>query len=172
MSNQNQITFIVTSSQHMCLDEWNSWERAPYSAETINIDSTITYLQTYTDDNVQYTHTYTQYTQCTVRHTYSYQYTLYTVCTHSTLCTHLYTHSNMQRCSRLYISWIRKCHGCALDSIQWQQIDCCICAVCTCCPVWTVELKCSAWHIVKWECAVGCISSECKCSSVNFEGWV
>ncbi len=33
----NQITFIVTSSQHMCLDEWNSWERAPYSAETINI---------------------------------------------------------------------------------------------------------------------------------------
>ncbi len=33
----NQITFIVTSSQHMCLAEWNSWERAPYSAETINI---------------------------------------------------------------------------------------------------------------------------------------
>ncbi len=33
----NQITFIVTSSQHMCLDEWNSWERAPDSAETINI---------------------------------------------------------------------------------------------------------------------------------------
>ncbi len=28
---------IVTSSQHMCIDEWNSWERAPYSAETINI---------------------------------------------------------------------------------------------------------------------------------------
>ncbi len=34
----------------MCLGEWNSWERAPDSAETI--DSTITYLQTYTDDNV------------------------------------------------------------------------------------------------------------------------
>ncbi len=33
----NHITFIVTSSQHMCLDEWNSWERAPDSAETINI---------------------------------------------------------------------------------------------------------------------------------------
>ncbi len=33
----NQITFIVTSSQHMRLGEWNSWERAPYSAETINI---------------------------------------------------------------------------------------------------------------------------------------
>ncbi len=33
----NQITFIVTSLQHMCLDEWNSWERAPDSAETINI---------------------------------------------------------------------------------------------------------------------------------------
>ncbi len=62
--------------------------------------------------------TYTQYTQCTVRHTYSYQYTLYTVCTHSTLCTHIYIHSNMQRCSRLYISWIRKRHVCALDGIQ------------------------------------------------------
>ncbi len=33
----NQITFIVTSSQHMCLGEWNSWECAPDSAETINI---------------------------------------------------------------------------------------------------------------------------------------
>ncbi len=31
------------------------------------IDST--YLQTYTDDNVQYTHTYTQYILCTIRHT-------------------------------------------------------------------------------------------------------
>ncbi len=33
----NQITFIVTSPQHMCLGEWNSWERAPDSAETIYI---------------------------------------------------------------------------------------------------------------------------------------
>ncbi len=33
---------------------------------------------------------YRQYTQCTIRHTYSYQYTLYTVSTHSTLCTHTY----------------------------------------------------------------------------------
>ncbi len=64
-----------------------------------HIDST--YLQTYTEDNVQNKHTYTQYTQSTIRQTYSYQYTLYTVCTHSTLCTHIYTH-NMQRCNRLY----------------------------------------------------------------------
>ncbi len=35
----------------------------------LHIDST--YLQTYTKDNVQNTHTYTQYTQCTIRHTYS-----------------------------------------------------------------------------------------------------
>ncbi len=42
-----------------------------------------------------------------------------TVFTHSTLCTPIYTHNNMQRCSRLYISWIHKCHGCALDGIQW-----------------------------------------------------
>ncbi len=36
-STQNQITFIVTSPQHKCLGEWNSWERAPDSAETIYI---------------------------------------------------------------------------------------------------------------------------------------
>ncbi len=36
LSNQiksNQITFIVTSPQHKCLGEWNSYERAPDSAE-------------------------------------------------------------------------------------------------------------------------------------------
>ncbi len=33
----NQITFIITSPQHKCLGEWNSWERAPDSAETIYI---------------------------------------------------------------------------------------------------------------------------------------
>ncbi len=30
---KNQITFIVTSPQHKCLGEWNSYERAPDSAE-------------------------------------------------------------------------------------------------------------------------------------------
>ncbi len=29
----NQITFIVTSPQHKCLGEWNSYERAPDNAE-------------------------------------------------------------------------------------------------------------------------------------------
>ncbi len=33
----NQINCIVTSPQHMCLGEWNSWERAPDSAEIIYI---------------------------------------------------------------------------------------------------------------------------------------
>ncbi len=32
----NQIKSLLLS-QHMCLGEWNSWERAPDSAETINI---------------------------------------------------------------------------------------------------------------------------------------
>ncbi len=32
-SSSNQITFIVTSPQHKCLGEWNSYERAPDSAE-------------------------------------------------------------------------------------------------------------------------------------------
>ncbi len=43
----NQITFIVTSPQHKCLGEWNSWEHAPDSAKkqnNLHIDST--YLQT------------------------------------------------------------------------------------------------------------------------------
>ncbi len=31
--NKSQITFIVTSPQHKCLGEWNSYERAPDSAE-------------------------------------------------------------------------------------------------------------------------------------------
>ncbi len=55
----------------------------------LHIDSTN--LQTYTEDNVQNAHTYSQYTQCTIRHTCSYQYTLYTKCTHFTLCTPIYT---------------------------------------------------------------------------------
>ncbi len=67
---------------------WVKFLRA-CSRNNLHIDST--YLQTYTDDNVQNTHTYTHYTQCTIRHTYSSQNTLYIVCAHSTLCTHIYT---------------------------------------------------------------------------------
>ncbi len=86
----NQITFIVTSPQHKCLGEWNSYERAPDSAEkqqTIYLwtdsakkKTTAIYIWTdsakkqqqftygqyiftdCTEDNVQNTHTYTQYT--------------------------------------------------------------------------------------------------------------
>ncbi len=73
---KNQITFIVTSPQHKCLGEWNSYERAPDSAKK---KKKFTYGQTVqknqqqftygqyiftdcTEDNVQNTHTYTQYT--------------------------------------------------------------------------------------------------------------
>ncbi len=75
---------------YLCLGEWDSWERAPDSVETIYIWTVHTY-RLYRRQCANKTHTYTQYTQCTIRHTYSYQYTLYTVCTHSTLCTHIYT---------------------------------------------------------------------------------
>ncbi len=91
-----QIKSLLLSHLHSTCDERNRQCRI-----NLHIDST--YLQTYTEDNVQYTHTCTQYTQCTIRHTYS--YTLYTVCTHSTLCTQICTH--MRRCNRLYISWTR-----------------------------------------------------------------
>ncbi len=102
----NQITFIVTSPQHKCLGEWNSYERAPDSAEkqqtiylwtdsakkkkkqqqtlyiwTDSAKKTTTAIYIWTDsakkqqqftygqyiftdcteDNVQNTHTYTQY---------------------------------------------------------------------------------------------------------------
>ncbi len=78
----NQITFIVTSPQHKCLGEWNSYERAPDSAKKKKKKTQqqqFTYGQTVqkkqqqftygqyiftdcTEDNVQNTHTYTQYT--------------------------------------------------------------------------------------------------------------
>jgi len=39
----------------------------------------------------------------------------------------------------------------------------CICALCAYSLVWTVlKLKCSAWHTIKWEYAVGCICSDCS----------
>ncbi len=64
----------------------------------LHIDST--YLQTYTEDNVQNKHTYTQYTQCIIRHTViNTQYTQYVHVLHYV---HIYTHNNMRRCNRLY----------------------------------------------------------------------
>ncbi len=41
----NQITFIVTSPQHKCLGEWNSYERAPDSAKKQTTIYIWTYLQ-------------------------------------------------------------------------------------------------------------------------------
>ncbi len=65
----NQITFIVTSPQHKCLGEWNSYERAPDSAKKPKQQFTYgQYIFTdCTEDNVQNRHTYTQYTQCTIK---------------------------------------------------------------------------------------------------------
>ncbi len=103
---RNQITFIVTSPQHIFLGEWNSWERAPDSAETIYIYTVHTYRliqKTMCRIHIHILSTHS----VLLRHTYSYQYTLYTVCTHSAFCTHMYVHNNMRRCNRLYINWIR-----------------------------------------------------------------
>ncbi len=97
----NQITFIVTSPQHKCLGEWNSYERAPDSAK--NKTQQFTYGQFIftdcTEDNVQNTHSYTQYTQCTIK-TYLVTNTHYTPYVHVCI---MYTsiHSNMWRCNRL-----------------------------------------------------------------------
>ncbi len=80
----NQITFIVTSPQHKCLGEWNSYERAPDSAKKQQQQFTYgQYIFTdCTEDNVQNTHTYTQYTQCTIETYLVINYTLYTVWAH------------------------------------------------------------------------------------------
>ncbi len=101
----NQITFIVTSPQHKCLGEWNFYERAPDRAK--KQQQQFTYGQTVqkkqqqftygqyiftdcTEDNVQNTHTYTQYTQCTIK-TYSIiSDTLYTVWAHLHYVQYLY----------------------------------------------------------------------------------
>ncbi len=59
IKSSNQITFIVTSPQHKCLGEWNSYERAPDSAE---IQQTI-YLWTDSAKKQQQQFTYGQTVQ-------------------------------------------------------------------------------------------------------------
>ncbi len=54
LSKSNQITFIVTSPQHKCLGEWNSYERAPDSAKKNNRQ--FTYGQTVQKNNKQFTY--------------------------------------------------------------------------------------------------------------------
>ncbi len=58
----NQITFIVTSPQHKCLGERNSYERAPDSAKKQQFTYGQYIFTDCTEDNVQNTHTYTHYT--------------------------------------------------------------------------------------------------------------
>ncbi len=73
ISNQiksNQITFIVASPQHKCLGEWNSYERAPVQNKKQKKQQFTHGQYVFTDcteDNVQKTNTYTQYTQCTIK---------------------------------------------------------------------------------------------------------
>ncbi len=100
-----------------CLSEWNSWERAPDSAK-----KQFTYRQYIltdcTEDNVQNTQTYTQYTQCTIK-TYLVINTHYT---HSTLCTHLYIvicEGARDSCAKVQQIMHMQCRGCALHGVQW-----------------------------------------------------
>ncbi len=59
----NQITFIVTSPQHKCLGEWNSYERAPDSAKNKTKKTTI-YIWT--------VHIYRLYRRQCAKYTYIY----------------------------------------------------------------------------------------------------
>ncbi len=144
----NQITFIVTSPQHKCLGEWNSYERAPDSAKKTKKQFTYgQYVFTdCTEDNVQNTHTYTQYTQCTIK-------TYLVIDTHYTPYVHIYImytsiHSIMWRCNRLYIysrlvvqqivvQWCNRLCICNVVGVHCMvsSDSRCVSAVCACSPV-------------------------------------
>ncbi len=123
--NQNQITFIVTSPQHKCLGEWNSYERAPDSAKNKiqNKTQQFTYGQYIyadcTEDNVQNTHTYTQYTQCTIKDILSYQYTNthYTPYVHvCIMSTSMHSNNVKEQQIIIYSRLVVQQNGCATDS--------------------------------------------------------
>ncbi len=80
----NQITFIVTSPQHKCLGEWNSYERAPDSAkkQNNNLHMDSTYLQTYRRQCAKYTYIYSVHMV--------YYETYLVIDTHYTLYVHVY----------------------------------------------------------------------------------
>ncbi len=99
-----------------------------------------------TKDNVQNTHTYTQYTQCTIK-TYLVTNTHYRPYVHIYI---MYTsiHSNMWRCNRLYIYSrlvvqqivVQKCNRLCIcnvvDVLCMVSSDSrCVSAVCACSPV-------------------------------------
>ncbi len=54
----NQITFIVTSPQHKCLGEWNSYERAPDSAKKTIYIWTVRIYRLYRRQCAKYTYIY------------------------------------------------------------------------------------------------------------------
>ncbi len=79
----NQITFIVTSPQHKCLGEWNSYERAPDSAKKQNTTIyiwTVHIYRLYRRQCAKYTYIYSVHTVY-YKDILNYQYTLYTLCT-------------------------------------------------------------------------------------------
>jgi len=100
---------------------WVKFLRACSRQYRNNLHIDRTYLQTYTEDNVQNTHTYTQYTQCTIRHTYSYQYTFYIMYTYI----HTQWYAKVQQI--IYVmSWM---------CIVWYPVVAdrlCLCSVCVC----------------------------------------
>ncbi len=99
-----------------------------------------------TEDNVQNTHTYTQYTQCTIK-TYLVTNTHYTPYVHVYIM-YTFIHSNMWRCNRLYIYSrlvvqqivVQRCNRiCICDVVDVlcmvSSDSRCVSAVCACCPV-------------------------------------
>ncbi len=87
-SNQNQITFIVTSPANALVSEILESVLQTVQKNNLHIDST--YLQTYTGDNVQKKHIHILSTQCTIK-TYLVINTHYTPYVHILHYVHIYT---------------------------------------------------------------------------------
>ncbi len=129
-------------------------ERAPDSAKKIKCTyRQYIYLQTVQKTMCKKTHTYTQYTQGTIK-TYL---VINTHCTHSTLCTHLYivicegatdyTLYNrlvVQRCNRLYICNVVDVHCMVSSDSRYVVLVQCVRVV--------------QWNCVNVQCMACCVS--------------
>ncbi len=152
--------FDVKSNQFYChittarVPWWVKFLRACSRQCRNNLYIDSTYLQSYTEDNVQNTHTYTQYTHSVVLDILTVINKHYAPYVHILHYVHIYTHSNMRRCNRLYISFvswmcIRTRGFCAfVQCVRVVQLNCV-----------KVKVQCMAYHKVGVCCSVSAFTS-------------
>ncbi len=128
-----------------CSRQWSCQQNTTIYIWTVHIYGQYIFTDC-TEDNVQNTHTNTQYTQCTIK-TYLVTNTHYTPYVHVCI---MYTsiHSNMWRCNRLYIYSrlvvqqivVQRCNRLCICNVV--DVHCmmssdsrCVSALCACSPV-------------------------------------